>query len=111
MIICNERHLTKLIPKDPFSHNLTKNKKQALTELKSNGKITIKPADKGSAVIIMNTTDYIAEATRQLSDPKFYKQVGTDLTDTHNDYVYSVLNKMLDKGEIDEQCMNYLYLP
>ena len=90
MITCNERSLTKFIPRDPISHNLSKQEKQALAELKSNGDITIKSADKGSAVVIMNTADYISEGIRQLSDSKFYKEVDTDLTDEHNNYVYEI---------------------
>lgn len=110
MITCNERNLTKFIPKDPVSHNLTKQEKQALAELKIYGDITIKSADKGSAVVIMDTADYISEAIRQLSDKTIYKEIDTDLTKEHNNYVYALLKKMLDQGEIDEQCMNYLYL-
>ena len=33
--------------------------------------ITIKPADKGSAVVIQHTTAYIAEVHRQLGDTNF----------------------------------------
>ena len=36
--------------------------------------IIIKPADKGSAVVVLNKKDYIAEGMRQLSDTKFYKK-------------------------------------
>lgn len=40
----------------------------------------IKNADKGEAVVIMNTYDYTNEANRQLSDKDNYKQLPHDST-------------------------------
>ena len=37
-------------------------------EQRKNPEIVIKKADKGSAVVIMNTTDYLREGYRQLRD-------------------------------------------
>ena len=42
-------------------HNLTKEQWKGLMELRKNPEIVIKKADKGSAVVIMNTTDYLRE--------------------------------------------------
>lgn len=42
--------------------NMTKEEIQALNELSDNHNITIKPADKGGGVVILNTSDYFAEA-------------------------------------------------
>ena len=57
--------------------------KSALKELSKNRNIVIKPADKGGAVIVMDTTDYINEGFRQLSDSKFYIETDTDMTHEH----------------------------
>jgi hypothetical protein len=43
-----------------------------LNELTTKPDIIIKKADKGSAVVVMNTTDYLREGLRQLQDRKFY---------------------------------------
>ena len=50
---------------------------------RANKDVIIKKADKGSAVVIQNRTDYIEEGLRQLNDPKFYKCIDTDLADHH----------------------------
>jgi hypothetical protein len=51
-----------------------------LAEIKQASNIVIKPADKGSAVVIQNREDYIAEGLRQLSDRDFYRETRDDLT-------------------------------
>jgi hypothetical protein len=40
--------------------------------------IIIKPADKGSAVVVMDKTIYIQEAERHLSDCRFYEKLDSD---------------------------------
>ena len=47
--------------------NLTNREYQALRDLYNNPDITIKPADKGGSIVIINIEDYLAEANRQLS--------------------------------------------
>ena len=50
-----------------FAHNnLNKAERQALKRLSKNSDITIKPADKGGATVILNSIDYYNEAKRQL---------------------------------------------
>lgn len=54
--------------------NLTKQEVKGIKELKQNSEIIIKPADKGSATVILDKANYILEAERQLGNPKHYKQ-------------------------------------
>ena len=42
----------------------------------------IKPADKGKAVVVLDTEDYKKECYRQLNDPKFYKKKTKKITST-----------------------------
>jgi hypothetical protein len=57
--------------------NTTEPERTALKHLSSLKNITIKPADKGGALVVMNTIDYNNEALRQLSDPVYYTKLNT----------------------------------
>ena len=56
-------------------HNLLQSEVKALRELRHTKHIVIKPADKGSAVVILGRDQYIKEVNRQLSDTKYYKKL------------------------------------
>ena len=83
--------------------NITKSEKEAIESLSKDPNIVIKKADKGTAVVIMNTTDYINEANRQLSDTNFYLKQSHDLTETHSAKITEFLESMLESGEIDQK--------
>ena len=65
--------------------------------LRNRDDIVIKPADKGSAVVIMDKANYIAEAVRQLSDERFYY----DPTSEFSSKIITALQTMYDDGHID----------
>ena len=66
--------------KQPRDKNLTKEEYQAIKSLKHNSDIIIKPADKGSAIVVLDKQSYIQEGQRQLNDTKFYEQTDSDHT-------------------------------
>ena len=51
-----------------------------MRQLYTNTDIVIKHADKGGSIVIMNTTDYIAEAEIQLNNPDHYEKLQEDPT-------------------------------
>ena len=53
--------------------NLTADQSKALRDLRADDKIVIKPADKGSSIVIMEKDLYRKEALRQLTDEKYYR--------------------------------------
>ena len=55
--------------------------------LETRDDIVIKPADKGSAVVVWHTDLYKQEAFRQLADIKFYTKVNKDLTQANQKIV------------------------
>ena len=88
--------------------NLSIQEKQAIKNLSSNRAIVIKPADKGSGVIIMNTQDYIREALRQLSDTNFYEKLDSDSSEIFSLTIDTFLQKLVNNKEIDQK--TYLFL-
>ena len=67
-----------------------------------NKDIIIKPADKGGATVIQNTSDYITEAMRQLSNEEYYKKVEYYLTSEHEQLINQCINNMIDNGDLEE---------
>ena len=80
--------------------NLTKSERACLKSLSNRTDITIKPADKGGAIVILSTSEYIREGYRQLNDSKFYEPLADDPTVHHTQIVTSVLKNLLDEGRI-----------
>ena len=66
----------------PKNDNLTQTERSALRDIQERYDIIIKPADKGSALVVMDKTTYmyIQEAERQLSDCRFYEKLDSDPT-------------------------------
>ena len=103
-----QNELRDFVPRRPRDQNLTKDEKDILANLTNNKAIEIKKADKGSAVVLMDKTDYIKEAERQLSDTNFYVSTSEDLTQQHSDKVREVLDRMWDNNEIEGDHYDYL---
>ncbi|XP_078583735.1 uncharacterized protein LOC144866254 [Branchiostoma floridae x Branchiostoma japonicum] len=91
-----------------FKTNITDAERTALAELSRRTDIIIKPADKGSAVVIMKREDYIQEALRQLSNKDHYKNIDSCPTEEHAALVRTTLLKLLNEGSISEEEFNYL---
>ena len=64
----------------PVRYNLTTRERDALKRLSRGTDIIIKSADKGSAVVVMESNWYINEFSRQLNHSKFYKSLDKDIT-------------------------------
>ena len=97
------KSLSELNLKNRESHNLSKNERESLAKLKLNKSIVIKKADKGSSIVVMNRSDYIKEAEKQLSDKKFYKEIPLDLTIKHQKEVNICLESHLEKGDLSPE--------
>ena len=58
----------------PLDYNLSTEEGLAMTGLAQDRNIIIKPADKGSCVVVWDREGYIAEADRQLNDNETYER-------------------------------------
>ena len=94
--------------KQPRKKNLTKEEYKAIKSLKNNRNIIIKPADKGSAVVILDKEYYINEGQRQLNDTKFYEKTTSNHTGEVINRINLHIHNMLQRGEISQNTCNYL---
>ena len=88
--------------------NMTLLERQGIDDLSKNLELTIKKADKGSAVVVMNTKDYIVEAERQLNQTQSYISLATDPTISVCKDIQVVLDLMKTMNIIDNRCHKYL---
>ncbi|GFR64299.1 hypothetical protein ElyMa_005503000 [Elysia marginata] len=91
--------------------NLRNGEKQALNELKKYKNITIKPADKGGAVVVLNTSDYIAECTKQLSNITHYQPLSANPTNKYNKIISKTLEQGIRGREITPEVAKALLAP
>jgi hypothetical protein len=84
--------------------NMNKVDYRALKSLRNRKDIVIKPADKGSSTIILNKSDYISEAMRQLSDSSYYKK----LTKPVYPNISAILHELVQEKLIDQKQYDYL---
>ena len=94
----------KAIPRD----NLTKEERRALKDLQNREDIIITKADKGGAVVIWDTKDYIAEAERQLNDITTYEKLESDPTDRHIEIIKITLQNFKTQGIIEPRIADRL---
>ena len=73
--------------------------------------IIIKPADKGSSIVVMDTQDYILEATNQLSNKKHYKEISEPVFPKIREQLLSILESLQRKKILQSKQVHYLKPP
>lgn len=91
-----------------FEDNLTSNEREALEELKNNSEIVIKPADKGSATVIMDKTAYVTEALRQLNNTKYYRKLDRPTFINNVKPINEILDEMAALQVISDKQLKFL---
>ena len=94
--------------REPKKKNLTNEEYQTITSLKHTNEIIIKPADKGSAIVIMDKASYINERQKEHNNTRFYEPTVTYLTQEVIHRVNLHAQDMLQKGQISENTCSYL---
>ncbi|XP_056376037.1 uncharacterized protein LOC130273370 isoform X1 [Hyla sarda] len=103
--------LEKLTKRDnKYANNLSRIEHQTLKKLAENRNIVIRPADKGGGVVILNTEDYIKEANRLLTDPKFYKTLPTDPTKKYTDELKTLVNEGFQTGVLNKSEKDFILI-
>ena len=103
-----EQDLHRLKYRQPRKKNLNKEEYQAIKSLRNHPDIIIKPADKGSGIVILDKHNYISEGERQLHDEQFYEVTNTDLSGEVIHRVNLFVNNMLQRGQITQKTCSYL---
>ncbi|NJL55419.1 hypothetical protein HC928_09700 [bacterium] len=89
-------------------NNLTREERTALLELSTDPRIIIKPADKGSCVVIMDREAYIKEAHRQLHNSKYYISIPAPIFKHTIPLINNTLQDMLVDGAISQKQYDFL---
>ena len=58
--------------------NITKSEATAIKKLKTNKELMIMKADKGNAMVVMNTIDYEAKMMEHFTKTRCYKKISKD---------------------------------
>lgn len=88
--------------------NISWEDSKTLRDLKSLKSIVIKPADKGSAIVILSREQYILEAERQLNNPVYYKKLEKLINLDTVPMVDKILDSLKKKKYINAKQRQYL---
>lgn len=91
-----------------FLDNLLPEERQSLHDLQNNADIIIKPADKGSASIVIDRDCYIKEAYRQLNNISYYKLLDHPIYTDTAVRITAILQEMLHHNYITEKQFVFL---
>ena len=90
--------------------NLTKEERNAIYTLRDDNSIIIKEADKGSAVVVWDKCDYLAEASEQLNDKNVYEEISGDIVSPLIDTVRHCLARVRLTGGVCNETMDYFFV-
>lgn len=88
--------------------NISLEEIKILKNLKSLKTIVIKPADKGSAIVILSRDQYILEAERQLNDPVYYEKLEKPIYLDTVPMIGKILDTLKKKEFINAKQRQYL---
>ena len=88
--------------------NLPSDECQALRSLRSRTDIIIKPADKGSAVVIMDRQQYIDEVLRHVNNHTIYSCIDSDPTGRFSQQIQQVLDDMKSRDQLTKKAHKFL---
>ncbi|XP_072025382.1 uncharacterized protein [Amphiura filiformis] len=88
---------------------LEKGEQKALFDLKKDADITILPADKGRATVVLNTNDYEKKMEALLNDTNTYQKLDKDPTATYKRELVGIIRKWQNKDPIPLDIKHKIY--
>ena len=89
--------------------NITKEERQAISELKKEDSIIILPADKGKATVVMQSEEYEQKLTDMLSDEKTYNELHFDPTARYKRELVAILSRLRKEEKISHAQYHHLF--
>jgi hypothetical protein len=106
---CSSGGATKI--KNTDKTNLSPLERVGLKLLTQNSNLTIKSADKGGAIVVQNTCDYIIEAHRQLQDLNYYRPLNDSLYLVTKVQIAVLIDQLYFCGYISDKQRKYFKGP
>uniref|UniRef100_A0A8C5P9M3 Reverse transcriptase domain-containing protein n=1 Tax=Leptobrachium leishanense TaxID=445787 RepID=A0A8C5P9M3_9ANUR len=91
-------------------YNLTKEENMTLRALQKDSSIIIKPADKGSGIVILSKEKYDEEVLKILNDKSTYEKLKCDPIKEIKENMNILLQEGIDKNILNEQEYKYLMM-
>lgn len=101
----------RIFPRAPILGNISQEQRCAIEELQCNNMVVIKPADKGSAIVIMDRVQYIREAERQLTVLEHYIPLVESIQMETRVLQIPILDELKCQGYITERQRKFLLGP
>ena len=92
-------------------NNLDREVRTAIKTLKQNKDIIIKPSDKGAVIVVMDKTDYVVEAERQLANQVHYKHLEEPVFPKSIPKINEIFESLTNRRFIDAGQLFYLKCP
>ncbi len=83
--------------------NISESERKALYKMKKDRSIMILPADKGTALVVLDTKEYEAKCLNLLSDTETYEKLKEDPTSSLQRQLIEKLKAMKNSGNLSEQ--------
>ncbi|XDV11124.1 hypothetical protein PO909_000146, partial [Leuciscus waleckii] len=108
LIIKKDQKTMKGIKEVAEAGNLSQEEWRVLKGLREDNSIVIKPADKGSMVVVMDRWQYVREAMRQLEDPEFYEELTEPIYLESVERIKNELQILQKRGRLSEKQAKYI---
>ena len=90
------------------NENLSQTEKEAILQLKSMKNVIFRKVDKGGKLTILTADSYLAEAYRQLSDTKYYRETSHDHTAETASEIATFLTHLYNEKLITRDTLDFL---
>lgn len=100
-----------ITPRPSLKSNITAEQRTALKELSNNDLVVLKPADKGSVIVILDRAQYLQEAERQLTVTEHYRPLSHSIKTATQELQRPIFDQLRNQGFITTRQHRFLEGP